>query len=125
SITATDLPLARSQMRRVESQPPVKSCLPSGENASPLTWAVCPVSEASSFPALKSQTRTVESLPLTTRRLPSGVKAMWKTTELAEPNLPSCLREATSHSRTCEAPLALNAPPPAASVLPSGEKATV
>src|SRR5207237_550331 len=54
-------PVATSQRRAVASSLPVSASLPSGENATPQTRAVCPRSSRISFPVAASQRRAVPS----------------------------------------------------------------
>ena len=89
--------------------------LPSGLNATVLTWSSCS-KRASSAPPGRSQIRAVRSqLPVAKRR-PSGLKEIAETI-LSCPSLASSPREAISHTRAEE-------PPFAAKYFPSELKAT-
>src|SRR5437588_538662 len=69
------VPLSASQTFTVMSPLPLTMRLPSGLNATLVTWFLCPLRVSVSVPLSASQTFTVQSsLPLT-MRLPSGLNA--------------------------------------------------
>src|SRR5262249_54965143 len=101
--------------------------LPFRLNTTQLTGLVCPANVARFLPVATSHRRTVWSLPEEARRLPSRLKA-------ADSTGPVCPSErrvlwplAMAHSLSSgvnSLPVASWLPPPAASVLPSGLKAS-
>ena len=67
--------VAPSQMITVRSPLAEARNLPSGLNATRLTYSVWPRSVLIPFPVAMSQTLTVRSQPAEARNLPSGLKA--------------------------------------------------
>src|SRR5262249_13129054 len=116
------LPVVTSQSRTVRSPPAVARVRPSGERARQMISASSPRKRRSSLPVATSQRRICRSLQLPVKKgLPSGEKAAPGTALL-------WVSLSIGHS-LCAPVVVSQSPkegydrPPAATVLPSGEKA--
>src|SRR6516162_3634937 len=85
---ACSLPEPGFQRRIFRSQPPEASVLPSDENATQFTSAVCPVKRLISLASCHAHSRTVLSTPPEASVLPSGLKASPRTSFSCPRNLP-------------------------------------
>src|SRR5262249_965509 len=115
-------PVVTSQSRMIRSQPAEARVRPSGEGARQMSSASSPRNRRSSLPVAISQRRIFRSLQLPVKRvLPSGEKAAHVTAPWwVSLSIGHCLCSPVVMSQS---PKEGYPRPPAATVLPSGEKA--